>query len=157
MAAVQVHTQEMGSSGDHNGGGNNNHNGNHNGGGNGKTAIPGDILVFLTGQDEIEAMERLLTDRYAVDHSVDYFIDHCVDLYYFDHDVDYRQCSSLLTLRLTMLAKEHAHAHTNHDTSNTAPPLLDFRVVPIYAALPQHKQMAVFEPTPAGTRKVRWW
>lgn len=24
---------------------------------------PGDVLVFLTGQDEIEAMERLLLDR----------------------------------------------------------------------------------------------
>lgn len=26
---------------------------------------PGDILVFLTGQDEIEALERLLNDRIA--------------------------------------------------------------------------------------------
>lgn len=27
---------------------------------------PGDVLVFLTGQDEIEAMERLLHDRYVL-------------------------------------------------------------------------------------------
>ena len=64
--------------------------------------LPGDILVFLTGQDEIETLFALLRDRIE---------------------------------RLPP----------------TAPKLL---VTPIYAALPSHEQLRVFEATPQGTRKV---
>eukprot|EP01018_Ginkgo_biloba_P026806 Gb_11931 [translate_table: standard] len=62
----------------------------------------GDILVFLTGQEEIESMERLLRERAA---------------------------------------------HLPEGTPKIS-------VVPIYAALPCEQQMQVFQPAPAGFRKV---
>lgn len=34
------------------------------------------------------------------------------------------------------------------------PPPPAHLIVPIYASLPQHRQMAVFQPPPPGTRKV---
>jgi len=62
----------------------------------------GDILVFMTGQEEIQSLERLLTQR------------------------------------CRLLPPE-------------APKLV---ICPIFAALPQHQQLKVFEPTPAECRKV---
>jgi len=62
----------------------------------------GDVLVFLTGQEEIESMERLLGAR-AEGLPAD--------------------AASIL-------------------------------VAPIYAAMPREQQMRVFDPTPAGSRKV---
>ncbi|KAH7378753.1 pre-mRNA-splicing factor ATP-dependent RNA helicase PRP16 [Pyrenochaeta sp. MPI-SDFR-AT-0127] len=64
--------------------------------------LPGDILVFLTGQDTIEGLEKLVND-YAEG---------------MDKDVP-----KLLTL-------------------------------PLFAALPQHAQQRIFQPTPFRTRKV---
>ncbi|KAH7085243.1 P-loop containing nucleoside triphosphate hydrolase protein [Paraphoma chrysanthemicola] len=67
-----------------------------------KEPLPGDILVFLTGQDTIEGLEKLVND-YAEG---------------MDKDVP-----KLLTL-------------------------------PLFAALPQHAQQQIFQPTPYRTRKV---
>ncbi|KAL5116791.1 Salivary acidic proline-rich phosphoprotein 1/2 [Pleosporales sp. CAS-2024a] len=67
-----------------------------------KEPLPGDILVFLTGQDTIESLEKLIND-YAEG---------------MDKDVP-----RLLTL-------------------------------PLFAALPQHAQQRIFQPTPFRTRKV---
>ncbi|GBG33659.1 ATP-dependent RNA helicase DHX8 [Hondaea fermentalgiana] len=64
--------------------------------------LPGDILIFLTGQEEIEA------------------------------------CAELLEERARRLPAETAK----------------LLVCPIFAALPAHEQMRVFEPAPEGTRKV---
>eukprot|EP00742_Colponemidia_sp_Colp-10_P003806 GILJ01004055.1.p1 GENE.GILJ01004055.1~~GILJ01004055.1.p1 ORF type:complete len:698 (+),score=71.08 GILJ01004055.1:38-2131(+) len=63
---------------------------------------PGDILVFLTGQDEIEALEKLLQAKVRLFPP---------------------EATSLL-------------------------------VCPIFAALPSEQQLAVFQPAPAGHRKV---
>ncbi|PSN62786.1 ATP-dependent RNA helicase-like protein [Corynespora cassiicola Philippines] len=67
-----------------------------------KEPLPGDILVFLTGQDTIEGLEKLIKD-YAEG---------------MDRDV---------------------------------PKLLP---LPLFAALPQHAQQLIFNPTPPRTRKV---
>jgi ATP-dependent RNA helicase DHR2 len=67
-----------------------------------KEPLPGDILVFLTGQDTIEGLEKLVND-YA------------------------------------------------EGMDKEVPNLL---VLPLFAALPQHAQQRIFEPTPARTRKV---
>ncbi|KAF2130016.1 ATP-dependent RNA helicase-like protein [Dothidotthia symphoricarpi CBS 119687] len=67
-----------------------------------KEPLPGDILVFLTGQDTIEGLEKLVND-YAEG---------------MDRDV---------------------------------PKLL---ALPLFAALPQHAQQRIFQPTPPRTRKV---
>lgn len=67
-----------------------------------KEPLPGDILVFLTGQDKIEALEKLVNDYAAA----------------MDKDM---------------------------------PKLL---ALPLYAALPQHAQQRIFQPTPYRTRKV---
>ncbi|KAJ4318253.1 Salivary acidic proline-rich phosphoprotein 1/2 [Neodidymelliopsis sp. IMI 364377] len=67
-----------------------------------KEPLPGDILVFLTGQDTIEGLEKLVND-YA------------------------------------------------EGMDNEVPKLL---VLPLFAALPQHAQQRIFEPTPVRTRKV---
>ena len=68
-----------------------------------REALPGDILVFLAGQDGIEALEKLL----------------------------------------------HQYAR---DLSNKELPKL--LILPLFAALPQHLQQLVFQPTPPRTRKV---
>jgi ATP-dependent RNA helicase DHX8/PRP22 len=62
----------------------------------------GDVLVFLTGQEEIEAMERLVRERAA---------------------------------RLPEGSRK-------------------VLVAPIYSAMPADQQMRVFQPAPAGARKV---
>ncbi|KAF2751801.1 P-loop containing nucleoside triphosphate hydrolase protein [Sporormia fimetaria CBS 119925] len=67
-----------------------------------KEPLPGDILVFLPGQDTIEGLEKLVKD-YAEGMEKD------------------------------------------------VPKLL---ALPLFAALPQHAQQLIFEPTPARTRKV---
>ncbi|KAI4922548.1 hypothetical protein J4E90_000979 [Alternaria incomplexa] len=67
-----------------------------------KEPLPGDILVFLTGQDTIEGLEKLIND-YAEN---------------MDDDV---------------------------------PKLL---ALPLFAALPQHAQQRIFQPTPYRTRRV---
>ncbi|KAH8727081.1 P-loop containing nucleoside triphosphate hydrolase protein [Phaeosphaeriaceae sp. PMI808] len=67
-----------------------------------KEPLPGDILVFLTGQDTIEGLEKLVNE-YAQG---------------MDSDV---------------------------------PKLL---ALPLFAALPQHAQQRIFQPTPFRTRKV---
>eukprot|EP00002_Diphylleia_rotans_P001061 TRINITY_DN10580_c0_g1_i1.p1 TRINITY_DN10580_c0_g1~~TRINITY_DN10580_c0_g1_i1.p1 ORF type:complete len:698 (-),score=165.59 TRINITY_DN10580_c0_g1_i1:8-2101(-) len=63
---------------------------------------PGDILVFLTGQEDIESLERLLDEK------------------------------------AKLLSQDFSRLH----------------ICPIFAALPPEKQMAVFEPSPPGHRKV---
>lgn len=67
-----------------------------------KNAQGGDILVFLTGQEEIEAIQKTL-EEYGP------------------------QCPA------------------------GTPKMI---VCPIFASLPSHQQMAVFQPTPAGCRKI---
>jgi ATP-dependent RNA helicase DHR2 len=64
--------------------------------------LPGDILVFLTGQDTIEGLEKLIND-YA------------------------------------------------EGMDKEVPKLL---ALPLFAALPQHAQQLIFQPTPYRTRKV---
>jgi ATP-dependent RNA helicase DHR2 len=67
-----------------------------------KEPLPGDILVFLTGQDTIEGLEKLIND-YA------------------------------------------------EGMDDSVPNLL---ALPLFAALPQHAQQRIFQPTPYRTRKV---
>jgi ATP-dependent RNA helicase DHX8/PRP22 len=72
---------------------------------------PGDILVFLTGQEEIDSLARLLADRAA---------------------------------SLPPPSDVRGDASAPHA----------LLVAPLYAALPPEQQLSVFEPAPAGTRKV---
>ncbi|KAG9192261.1 ATP-dependent RNA helicase DHR2 [Alternaria panax] len=67
-----------------------------------KEPLPGDILVFLTGQDTIEGLEKLIND-YA------------------------------------------------EGMDDEIPKLL---ALPLFAALPQHAQQRIFQPTPYRTRRV---
>jgi ATP-dependent RNA helicase DHR2 len=67
-----------------------------------KEPLPGDILVFLTGQDTIEGLEKLIND-YA------------------------------------------------EGMDDEVPKLL---ALPLFAALPQHAQQRIFQPTPYRTRRV---
>ncbi len=92
----------------------------------------GDILTFLTGQDEIQALERLIPERSAP-----------------------AVCAALPTPGFrTGLAHSGPQMlpRSGHMLGLDASALL---VVPIYAALSPEQQAKVFEPTPPGKRKVR--
>lgn len=67
-----------------------------------KEPLPGDVLVFLTGQDKIEALEKLVNDYAAA----------------------------------------------------MDPEMPKLLALPLFAALPQHAQQKIFQPTPFRTRKV---
>jgi ATP-dependent RNA helicase DHX8/PRP22 len=89
---------------------------------------PGDILVFLTGQDEIEAAERLLADRAAALAAGGAEAERP------------RQPSS---------TADPADADADAEPRPTS-----MLILPMYAALPPEAQAAVFLPAPPGTRKV---
>jgi ATP-dependent RNA helicase DHX8/PRP22 len=89
---------------------------------------PGDILVFLTGQDEIEAAERLLANRAAALAGA--------GAAGAESD-DPRQPSS---------SADPDIAGAERPTS--------MLILPMYASLPPEAQAAVFLPAPAGARKV---
>ncbi len=88
---------------------------------------PGDILVFLTGQDEIESCARLITERAAA-----------------------------LPPPETRDGAAAADGEEGGEEGEEGPGRpRELLVLPIYAALPPEQQLKVFQPAPPGTRKVR--
>ncbi|MDP2435195.1 MAG: oligonucleotide/oligosaccharide-binding fold domain-containing protein, partial [archaeon] len=77
---------------------------------------PGDVLVFLPGQEDIEAVASLLESRQK---------------------------------QAVKQAEEDVQAGRQSSEEEKL-----YRVCCMYAALPPEKQMAVFEPAPAGVRKI---
>eukprot|EP00798_Chlamydomonas_sp_ICE-L_P016225 gene16226-22390_t len=89
---------------------------------------PGDILLFLTGQDEIESLEKLLNDRVG--------------------------SSSAAVQRTIEASSQRGSATEGGETSSSrADEKLKLMVVPIYSSLPPEQQMKVFDPAPKGYRK----
>ncbi|KAL4442503.1 hypothetical protein ABPG77_005087 [Micractinium sp. CCAP 211/92] len=87
---------------------------------------PGDILVFLTGQDEIESCARLITERAAA-----------------------------LPPPETRDGAAAADGEEGGEEGEEGPGRpRELLVLPIYAALPPEQQLKVFQPAPPGTRKV---
>ncbi|CAM9281936.1 unnamed protein product [Chrysoparadoxa australica] len=79
---------------------------------------PGDVLVFLPGQEDIESLSMLLEEA------------------------------------LNRIRKEEARKQANDDGLAPARQLsMEALVCPIYAALPQERQLEAFEPAPPNTRK----
>ena len=91
-----------------------------------KEPLPGDILVFLTGQDTIEGLEKL------------------VNAYAEGMDKDIPKVSSF-AFSLPISWHQVIDRHTDHEQLLT---------LPLFAALPQHAQQRIFQPTPFRTRKV---
>ena len=87
---------------------------------------PGHVLLFLPGQYEIEKAVRLI-DEWCGDGRGDGRGDGCGD-----------GCGD-------GRSNDHSNDHSNG---------LRLRVFPLYAALPAEEQARVFEPVPAGVRKV---
>ncbi|KAL4447805.1 hypothetical protein ABPG75_005024 [Micractinium tetrahymenae] len=85
---------------------------------------PGDILVFLTGQDEIESCARLITERAAALPPPEV---------------------------ANGAARDGGEDEEDEQAAGRPRELL---VLPIYAALPPEQQLKVFQPAPPGTRKV---
>ena len=97
----------------------------------------GDILTFLTGQDEIQALERLIPERSAAGVL-------CAA------PTPALRCHTRLWY--LMYPRQALRCRSGHIQGMDASEML---VVPIYAALSPEQQARVFEPTPAGKRKVR--
>ncbi|KJE89436.1 DEAH box polypeptide 35 [Capsaspora owczarzaki ATCC 30864] len=91
----------------------------------------GDVLVFLTGQDEIERAITLLNDR--------------VDALLVD--------AAAAKRRYQQQQQQHHHGDRGR---LAAPPAsyMNMRVLPLHGALPFQEQLAAFEAPPRGTRKV---
>ncbi|KAG2496731.1 hypothetical protein HYH03_005143 [Edaphochlamys debaryana] len=93
---------------------------------------PGDVLVFLTGQDEIDSAERLIKDKLA----------------------------SLPRSQPATVGEGAEGAGEGADGADPSAPAPapggpdSLLVLPIYAALPPEQQMRVFEPAPPGVRKA---
>ncbi|KTW26103.1 hypothetical protein T552_02997 [Pneumocystis carinii B80] len=123
---------------------------------------PGAILVFLTGQNEIKHMCKLLSRTFpqaekttqsttqlsvkfptkegsleAEDIEFDVFNGDKVDLFEEDDDVD-------------MDNEDEYNFDMPLDTSENIPNIL--KVIPLYSLLPTEEQLKVFEPVPKGVR-----
>ena len=107
---------------------------------------PGDILVFLTGQDEIEALARLLVDRSRGESASG------------GGGVGGAAGNNNLPLSSSTSAMISSPLLSNNNSSSTQP-LLSPRgeglfVAPLYAALSADAQAAAFAAPPPQTRKV---
>lgn len=102
----------------------------------------GDILAFLTGQDEIETLQRLIPERYITTSAQKCrcWVRSWFHLPRMMPHFARRILDNITPLRVQQLEGGEAHGR--------------LLVVPIYAALPPEQQVKVFEPTPPGTRKV---
>mmetsp|Transcript_1773 Transcript_1773/g.6996 ORF Transcript_1773/g.6996 Transcript_1773/m.6996 type:complete len:798 (+) Transcript_1773:81-2474(+) len=104
---------------------------------------PGDVLVFLPGQEDIDGLQRLLEEKRGI-------------------LAEHRRRA------IEALPEEEADGEQGEDVATKAPggraphqvngidlsKADDFVVRPIYAALPFDQQELVFEPAPPGCRKV---
>ena len=87
---------------------------------------PGDILVFLTGQEEIDTAASMLEERLA-------------------RLANENGSGSALSSGYGGII-----SNTRSLSSSSVPPLF---VLPVYAALPSDQQSLIFQKTPPGTRK----
>jgi HrpA-like RNA helicase len=92
-------------------------------------ACPGDVLCFLPGQDDIDAVAASLRHRWAQLSAA---------------DAGGEQQSGT--------ANGHGSPHGAWHTGGTPPPALAIHA--LYAALPPTLQLRALQPAPAGTRKV---
>ena len=97
----------------------------------------GDVLVFLTGQEEIEKMKAQL-ESYAKELPA---------WFEFVKQVEEEQA----TLQAD---PEHPKANKRAKAKGKLAPLCDLLILPMYAALGAEASLAAFQPTPANTRKV---
>lgn len=93
---------------------------------------PGDILVFLTGQDEIESCARLIAERAAA-----------------------LPPPEAADGAAEAAAGDEGEGGEGGEDGIGASRPRELLVLPIYAALPPEQQLRVFQPAPPGTRKVR--
>ncbi|KAF8917814.1 P-loop containing nucleoside triphosphate hydrolase protein [Mucidula mucida] len=113
---------------------------------------PGGILIFLTGQNEIQGVCRKLEARFG-ERAL----------------IEKRKQRGSLEARLAILAEEAldvrtvgpAHADVEVEDLDLAELGVEFddndvpmHIVPLYSLLPSDKQMKVFQPPPAGSRLV---
>lgn len=92
---------------------------------------PGDILVFLTGQDEIESCARLIAERAAA-----------------------LPPPEAADGAAEAAAGDEGEGGEGGEDGIGASRPRELLVLPIYAALPPEQQLRVFQPAPPGTRKV---
>ncbi|PNW80770.1 hypothetical protein CHLRE_07g329150v5 [Chlamydomonas reinhardtii] len=107
----------------------------------------GDVLVFLTGQDEIDSAERLLKDRLSSLPAA-------------------ARMAGVVGAAAELPGEEAAEGGGGGVEGGGGGPAAaeaaaavggrprELLVLPIYAALPPEQQMKVFEPAPPGTRKA---
>ena len=110
---------------------------------------PGDILVFLTGQDEIEALARLLVDRSRGESSSSNN----------NNNNSSNSSSSKRQQQQNPTTKTMISSLSSNSNPSSTAPLLSPRnerlfVVPLYAALSADAQAAAFAAPPPQTRKV---
>ncbi|GMH44162.1 hypothetical protein BSKO_12096 [Bryopsis sp. KO-2023] len=86
---------------------------------------PGDILVFLTGQEEIESLSRLLKDAF-----------------------------SQLKRNHDAMEGSEMENNDDDDNNNNNNDMMELSVHTIYAAMPPEQQMHVFSRARPGTRKA---
>ena len=94
------------------------------------TQPPGDILVFFTGQEEIETAEEILNTRMR--------------------GLGSRAGELMVGLPLFYTIQSASVPHLYCDLL----PRFTAQVLPIYASLPSDMQAKIFAPTPVGARKV---
>lgn len=100
---------------------------------------PGDILVFLTGQDEIEACQRLITERCSGSMPGVMPVIRAEDL-------------SGVSGRASGSGARHAPGRAPGSTAEARPSSL--QALPLYAALPPEAQLEVFKPAAPGVRRA---
>eukprot|EP01135_Chromosphaera_perkinsii_P011544 Nk52_evm2s2438 gene=Nk52_evmTU2s2438 len=96
----------------------------------------GDILVFLTGQEEIEAVQKLLL-QYVRERTAEREKKQLEEM---RENEDMQKDATSKAEERVVVEEEERHP--------------ELMVCPIFAALPSSEQMKVFEPTPSGFRKV---
>ncbi|CBZ55512.1 putative pre-mRNA splicing factor RNA helicase [Neospora caninum Liverpool] len=119
---------------------------------------PGDILVFLPGQEDIESLQSLLEGKRDLLRKA-----LCMAASRDARRADSQDSSLTASARQTTTrmgfapsARRGVELRIGEDTSpiDQLPPCRDLQICPLFAALPFDLQKAVFTPAPAGVRKV---
>ncbi|KAH7152183.1 P-loop containing nucleoside triphosphate hydrolase protein [Dactylonectria estremocensis] len=125
-----------------------------------KKLPPGDILVFLTGRNEILELSKRLKDSFggpktADGHKVQISASEAPmeveDIEFGDVD-DNRGGDDFDDIPTDDEDEEEEDEFQIEEDQEVAP--LKMRVLPLYSLLPTREQMRVFEPAPEGTRQV---
>lgn len=95
---------------------------------------PGDVLVFLPGQEDIEDAATVLRGHAA--------------------SLGKERAAAQAAASAAAASSVAAAAGGSVEAAAPPPPLLELRVCTLYASLSHEAQLAAFEPPPAGTRKV---